>query len=59
MATTGTLRAGIYHRAGYIGEADTPETTYNGVSLFYLLEAYNVAGHLAEWDFLEEVELVN
>ena len=38
-STTGTpettdYKAGLYRRAGYIDEGDSPETTYNGVSLF-------------------------
>jgi hypothetical protein len=49
-------RRGTYHAAGYIGEADGPETSYNGISLFHLLEAALTTRGDADWDaFLPEV----
>lgn len=47
---------GIFHPAGYIGEADGPETSYNGISLYHLLEARAITNGQADWDaFLPEV----
>jgi len=47
---------GIFHPAGYIGEANGPETTYNGVSLYYLVEAGLITHGDPDWDsFLGEV----
>ena len=52
---TTNYELGLYRRAGYIDEGDSPETTYNGVSLYYLLEAYNTTKGQADWAFLETV----
>lgn len=47
---------GIFHPAGYVGEDDGPETTYNGISLYYIAEAAAVTRGEPEWDaFLPEV----
>lgn len=47
---------GIFHSAGYVGEEDGPETTYNGISLYYILEAAMITRGEPEWDaFLPEV----
>ncbi|TRZ88387.1 MAG: hypothetical protein D4R88_08110 [Methanosarcinales archaeon] len=59
-STTGTPDTtdyvnGLYRRAGYIDEGDSPETTYNGVSLFYLTEAYATTRGESDWSFLETV----
>ena len=49
-------RAGIFHSAGYIGEQDGPETTYNGVSLYYLTMAAIASKGNPGWDsFMPEV----
>src|SRR5690606_27265460 len=46
---------GILYAAGYVGEFDGPETTYNGVSLFHLLEAYATTRGIANGSFMDEV----
>ena len=46
---------GIYRRAGYIDEGDSPETTYNGASLINLLQAQAVTRDEPEWDFMDTV----
>lgn len=49
-------RRGTFHPAGYIGEADGPETSYNGISLFHLAEAAMITHGDPDWDaFLPEV----
>jgi len=49
-------RRGTFHAAGYIGEADGPETSYNGISLFHLLEAAMTTRGDPAWDaFMPEV----
>jgi len=49
-------RRGTFHRAGYIGEADGPETSYNGISMFHLTEAAMMTRGNEDWDaFLPEV----
>lgn len=53
---TSDPRRGTFHPAGYIGEADGPETSYNGISLFHLAEAAMVSRGAIEWDeFMPEV----
>jgi hypothetical protein len=53
---TSDPRRGTFHPAGYIGEADGPETSYNGISLYHLAEAAVVTRGDADWDaFLPEV----
>jgi len=55
-AATSDPRRGSFHSAGYIGEADGPETSYNGISLFHLLEAAITTRGNPAWDaFLPEV----
>lgn len=46
---------GLYRNAGYVDEGDTPDTTYNGASLYYLSEAYIMTKGDNNWSFLEEV----
>ena len=54
-ATSDPMR-GTFHAAGYIGEADGPETSYNGISLFHLLEAATATHGDPDWDaFMPEV----
>ncbi|MGB0578347.1 MAG: hypothetical protein ACPGVU_01475 [Limisphaerales bacterium] len=54
--TTTDPRRGTFHRAGYIGEADGPETSYNGISMFHLTEAAMLTRGEADWDaFMPEV----
>jgi len=49
-------RRGTFHAGGYIGEADGPETSYNGISLFHLLEAAMTTHGDPAWDaFMPEV----
>jgi hypothetical protein len=53
---TSDPRRGTFHPAGYIGEADGPETSYNGISLYHLAEAAIITRGDAGWDaFLPEV----
>ncbi len=53
---TSDPRRGTFHPAGYIGEADGPETSYNGISLYHLTEAAMITRGDADWDaFLPEV----
>ena len=54
--STSDPRRGTFHPAGYIGEADGPETSYNGISLYHLAEAAMISRGQPEWDaFLPEV----
>lgn len=47
---------GLFHSAGYIGEKDGPETTYNGIALFHLVEAALITRGRRDWDaFMPEV----
>lgn len=47
---------GTFHPAGYIGEMDGPETSYNGISLLHLLEAATTVRGDPDWDaFMPEV----
>lgn len=46
---------GAFFPAGYIAEADGPETTYNGHSLYNLVGALSWVHDQPEWAFLEEV----
>jgi hypothetical protein len=53
---TSDPRRGTFHPAGYIGEADGPETSYNGISLYHLAEAAMISRGDPDWDaFLPEV----
>jgi hypothetical protein len=53
---TSDPRRGTFHPAGYIGEADGPETSYNGISLFHLAEAAMISRGDEDWEaFLPEV----
>lgn len=53
---TSDPRRGTFHPGGYIGEADGPETSYNGISLFHLLEAAAITRGDPAWDaFMPEV----
>ena len=54
--STSDPRRGTFHPAGYIGEADGPETSYNGISLFHLAEAAMISRGNPDWDaFMLEV----
>ncbi len=46
---------GTYFPAGYIGENNGPETTYNGVSYYHLLEARCAVVDDPAWAFLDPV----
>ncbi|MDP6354452.1 MAG: hypothetical protein QF473_05110, partial [Planctomycetota bacterium] len=47
---------GLFHSAGYIGEKDGPETTYNGIALFHLVEAALITRGRPDWDdFMPDV----
>ena len=46
--------AAIYMKAGYVSEARGPETTYNGVSFYHILESCVITRDLPEWDFMIE-----
>lgn len=46
---------GLFSKAGYIVEGESPETTYNGVSLLWGMEAYRVTYGEPDWDFLDDV----
>lgn len=46
---------GTYFPAGYIGENNGPETTYNGVSYYHLLEARCEVPDEKEWAFLDPI----
>ena len=47
---------GMFHPAGYIGEKDGPETSYNGISLYHLSEAAMSTRGKKGWDaFMPEV----
>ena len=48
----GHLGRVIFHPAGYIGERSMPETSYNGISLYYLAEAALVVRGEAGWEWL-------
>lgn len=48
-------KAGTYYPAGYIGENEGPETTYNGVSFYHLLEARCAVVDDPAWAFLDPV----
>lgn len=48
-------KKGIFYPAGYVGEGEGPETTYNGVSLYNILMARCVTSDNVEWSFLDEV----
>lgn len=53
---TSDPRRGTFHPAGYIGEADGPETSYNGISMFHLAEAAMISRGDPDWDaFMPEV----
>lgn len=53
---TSDPRRGTFHPAGYIGEADGPETSYNGISLYHLAEAAMISRGDPDWEaFLPEV----
>lgn len=53
---TSDPRRGTFHPAGYIGEADGPETSYNGISLYHLAEAAMITRGDPDWDaFMPEV----
>ncbi len=49
------VKAGAFFPAGYIGEADGPETTYNGHSFAQLVGALSWVSGDSAWDFLKEV----
>ena len=56
---TGTINdldrgAAIFMEAGYVSEARGPETTYNGVSFFHIMESCNVTQGIPEWEFMVE-----
>ena len=57
VATTDPI-AGIFHKAGYIGEQDGPETSYNGLSLLNLVNAAAVVDGVPEWSFLHGTDQV-
>ena len=44
----------LMYPAGYVQEGYGPETTYNGVSLYHLMEARAIAKNESEWDFMDE-----
>jgi len=46
---------GAFYLAGYVGENDGPETTYNGVSHYHILEARASTLGDPAWDFLDPV----
>ena len=46
---------GTYYPAGYIAENEGPETTYNGVSYYHLVEARCAVIDAPKWDFLDPV----
>ena len=49
------VKEGAFFPAGYIGEADGPETTYNGHSFAQLVGALSWVSGDPAWDFLQEV----
>ena len=53
---TSDPRRGCFHPGGYIGEADGPEASYNGISLYHLLETAMLTRGRPDWDaFMPEV----
>ena len=42
----------IFHSAGYVGERSLPETSYNGISLYYLAKAAAVVDGVSGWEWL-------
>jgi len=42
----------IFHSAGYIGEKNMPETSYNGISLYYMVKTAAVVYGDGEWEWL-------
>lgn len=52
---TSNYKVGLYRRAGYIDEGDSPEASYNGVSLFYCTEAHARTRGIAAWSFMDTV----
>jgi hypothetical protein len=49
-------KKGIFHPAGYIGEMDGPEASYNGIALFHLADAALGSRGDPGWDaFMPEV----
>lgn len=54
--STSDPRRGTFHPAGYIGEEDGPETSYNGISLYHLVEAAMIVRAHPLWEgFMPEV----
>jgi hypothetical protein len=49
------VHSGTFFPAGYIGENDGPETTYNGQSFNQLVRAYSYVKDDSDWRFLREV----
>ncbi|MBR9704989.1 hypothetical protein GOV12_06255 [Candidatus Pacearchaeota archaeon] len=45
----------LYNPAGYIDEGDSPETHYNGDSLFHIMQAYIETKGNSDWDFMDTV----
>lgn len=44
----------LFYPAGYVQEGYSPETTYNGVSLYHLVEARAHTWGDKNWDFMDE-----
>ena len=44
----------LFYPAGYVQEGFGPETTYNGVSLYHLMEARAITIGDATWNFMDE-----
>ena len=43
----------LVYPAGYVQEGYGPETTYNGVSLYHIMEARAITGEDPRWDFMD------
>jgi hypothetical protein len=52
----GYLNHVIFHSAGYIGELNMPETSYNGISFYYLTQAASAVLGEAGWEWLWDAD---
>ena len=48
----GPGRRVIFHSAGYVGERSGPETTYNGIAIYYLTKAAQLVRGNPAWEWL-------
>lgn len=56
LAQGDSITGVIFHSSGYIGEFNQPETSYNGLSMYYMSKAAGIVRDSVGWEWLWDEE---